>query len=426
MAKIDVYLRSIERFGASGAVLTSGQSVTLRFPTGDRHATQVTPHDQLVTIIREVAPPAAIDQIDANRSARFDVDSNGTRYTLAVVPRPGAWEVAIEPAADAPAPPVPPAYAPTARPAPRAASAPTAVESDLAIERGQYAGDSIPAQTMTGNPALEQLVAAARGARATDIYLATGAVPMLRVAGELREASGALDGETISRELGNIAPAAARGAWSERGIATFAYREPGGRVRVTLVRDERGPGAALRLLVAEPPQLERIGVPREVGAWLQRRGVVLVAGGSGVGKTTVLAALVAAFANNQRRVVTIEDPIEILHASPWISQRAVGEHVPHVAAGVAVAMREGADAIAIGEVTTPAAATALVDAAAAGHLVLATVATSAAGAREHLLELLPSHRTAHGRRVLDETMLGAVAPIAKGASRSFEVVAARD
>ena len=55
MARIDVYLRSIERFGAAGAVLTSGQAVTLKFPTGDRHATQVTHHDALVSLVREIA-----------------------------------------------------------------------------------------------------------------------------------------------------------------------------------------------------------------------------------------------------------------------------------------------------------------------------------------------------------------------------------
>ena len=77
MAKIDVYLRSIERFGAAGAVLTSGQAVTLKFPQGDRNATQITPHDQLVALAREVAPPAALAQIDSNRPAKFDFASNG-------------------------------------------------------------------------------------------------------------------------------------------------------------------------------------------------------------------------------------------------------------------------------------------------------------------------------------------------------------
>src|SRR5688572_3396810 len=93
MAKIDVYLRSIERFGASGAILSSGQAVTLRLPQGDRQATQVTPHDQLVALVREIAPPTAIAQIDRNAPAKFDFESAGVRYALTVTPRQGALHV---------------------------------------------------------------------------------------------------------------------------------------------------------------------------------------------------------------------------------------------------------------------------------------------------------------------------------------------
>src|SRR5215510_3760989 len=98
MPKLDVYLRSIKQLGARGAVLTSGQAVTLRFPTGDRHATQITSHDQLVVLIREVAPPGALEQIDRSRPAKFEVDGNGARWAISVAPRPGSWQVSIDPA----------------------------------------------------------------------------------------------------------------------------------------------------------------------------------------------------------------------------------------------------------------------------------------------------------------------------------------
>ena len=84
MARIDAYLRSLERFGAQSVILQSDQSVTLRFATGDRHATQVTPHDQLVSMVREVAPPAALDSIDGGRRARFELASAGGRFLVAV------------------------------------------------------------------------------------------------------------------------------------------------------------------------------------------------------------------------------------------------------------------------------------------------------------------------------------------------------
>jgi twitching motility protein PilT len=444
MAKIDVYLRSIERFGAAGAILTSGQAVTMRFPQGDRHATQVTPHDQLVALVREVAPAPALAQIDANRPARFEVDSNGHRYTLSVAAKPGSWQITIEPAAGSAAPAPAPAAAATPAPVaapqpapqpaaartPRVATAPGGEAGDMAIERGQYDGGAAAAAAASGtaissgSAVLDQLTAAARGARATDIYLSAGVSPMVRIGGELHPAGdrGPLDAETLSRELGAVAPAAARGAWTEGGTATFAYSDGGGRVRATLVRDLRGPGVALRLLPAEPIAIEQLRPPREVSGWLDQRGLVLVAGASGAGKTTTLATLVRALADKHRRIVAIEDPIEIVHAgNAWVSQRAVGVHMPDIAAGVAAAMSEGADVIAIGTALTAAAVTAVLDAVAAGHLVLVAVAAGAHGAVERLLAALPADRRDPARMLLGETLLGIVAPTLRGGQRSFEV-----
>ena len=133
-------------------------------------------------------------------------------------------------------------------------------------------------------------------------------------------------------------------------------------------RDHRGPGASLRLLVGEPPAIDRLGIGREVGGWLDARGLVLVAGPTGTGKTTTLAALVRALGDKRKRVVTLEDQIEIMHVtSPWVSQRAIGDHVPSVAAGVKAAMQEGVDAIVIDAVASPEAAAAVVVALAAGN-----------------------------------------------------------
>lgn len=422
MAKIDVYLKSIEKFGASAAILTSNAAVTMRFPQGDRNATQVTPHEALVGMVREIAPPAALQLIDANRPAKFDIESAGVGYSLTVTPKPGSWQVLIEQGSAAPSRPTP-------TPTPRPITAPSAVDAgEMAIERGQYS-EAAPRST-SGSPLLDQLTSAARGARASDVYLATGAPPMARVGNDLVPLGdrGALDSETISRELGVVAPADQRGAWSEKGLATFTYSDGVGRVRATLTRDHRGPGASLRLLVSEVPVLERLGVGREVGPWLDARGgLLLVAGPSGSGKTTVLAALVRALADKRRRVVTFEESIEIVHAaSPWVSQRAIGEHVPSVSAGVTAAMREAVDAIALGAVATQEAATAAMEAVAAGHLVLAAIAASSARhAADQLVDLLPYDRRDGARGALEHNLLGTIAPILKGTGRTYEVVAGR-
>lgn len=427
MSKLDVYLRSIERFGAAGAILNSNQAVTLRFPTGDRHATQVTPHDQLVILVREVAPPAVLDQIDKQRPARFEVDSEGRRYALTVSPKPGAWSVTIEPGGP-PAPAAPHAPAPGAPRSAASRSAPGGGEAiDMAIERGQYdAGTAPVVVTSSGSVFLDQLTTAARGSRASDIYLHAGVPPLVRAGGEVSAGGPPLDGDQLSREVGIVAPPDARAAWQDHRIATFAYGDGAGRVRATLSRDHRGPGAALRLLHGEAPPLDRLGLGEAAG-WLDARGLIVVAGPSGAGKTTTLAALVRALGDRRRSVVMLEDPIELMQTGPTISQRAIGEHVHSFSEGVASAMREGADAIVVGTVTSVDAATAVVEAVAGGHLVLTTLVAPVAAVApavviERLLDRLPAEQRALARTLLSAELVGTISPfVGRGGARTFEV-----
>ena len=419
MAKLDGYLRSLEKFGAAGAVLTSGQAVTLRFPAGDRQATQITPHDQLMAMVREVASAPALDQIDRGRPARFEIESAGTRYTIDVAPRPNAWQVQITPAQAAAAPAPPPPREISIR-----TPTPLPIAPEMTIERGQYDAPVGPAPTSSGSAMLDQLTRSARNARASDLFLAADATPLQRVGSEVVSAGGgALDAEGLSRELGLIAPNDARTAWTEHGTSLFAYGDGAGRVRVTLGRDHRGPCAAFRLLPAEPPPLDQLQLPQQVEGWLVARGLLLIAGPSGAGKTVLLGSIVRVLGERRRRVIMIEDPIELVHVSPSISQRAVGPHVASIEVGVRAAMHEGVDAIAIEHAGSREGATAIVDAVAGGHLVLATVIAPSAGlALERVLDALPADRREHARKLLSESLLGAIRPVpARNGSRTFEV-----
>jgi twitching motility protein PilT len=298
----------------------------------------------------------------------------------------------------------------------------------MMIERGQYDGPAVAERvTASGSPMLDELTRAARAARASDLYLGAQLAPVQRVNGELQAtASGAISGELLSRELGIVAPAEARAAW-ERGAGVFAYSDAGGRVRVTLGRDQRGPSAALRLLPDEAPTLAQLGLPPAVEQWLGQTGLIAIVGSSGVGKTVTLAALVRALADARRRVVAIEDPIELIQPGSWVSQRALGTHVASWSAGVAAAMSEGADVIALGGATTHDAASALLDALAGGHLVVTSIAApTAQHALDRLLGLLAPERRDHGRAVLGDTLLGTIRVAAgRGAGRTFEASARR-
>jgi twitching motility protein PilT len=421
MAKLEVYLRSIKQLGAQGAILTSAQAVTLRFPTGDRHATQITSHDQLVGLIREVAPPAVLDQIDKNRGAKFEIDASGARWAISVAPRPGAWQVSIDPIEAAPPPP--PQQQTPVRPMRPATTGPAAEPPELMIERGQYGSGAAAAPTASVSALLDQLTTGARASHASDIYLSAGSPAFQRVGGELAAMAdrAPIDGETLGRELGLVAPNEARTVWADRGLATFAYGDGAGRVRVTLTHDHRGPGATLRLLPAEAPALAALGLTA-VTEWLGERGLIVVGGPSGTGKTTVLAALVRALGENRRRVIAIEEPIEIVHVSPWISQRAVGEHVPSVGEGAIAAMREGADAIVVGTVQSAADAAAVMEAVAGGHLVLTTLVAPRAGvAVERMIDRLPDEQRQHARALCADALLGTIGPVVTRSGRSFEL-----
>jgi twitching motility protein PilT len=295
------------------------------------------------------------------------------------------------------------------------------------IERGQYEAPTGEPRS-SGSALLDLLTGQARAANASDLILTAGSPAFMRVAGALTSTSSrsAIDADLLARELGVVAPPEARQAWMERGQAMFTYGDGLGRVRVTLTRDHRGPGASLRLLVGEAPSLEQLGLA-EADNWLEERGLILISGPSGAGKTTTLAAMVRGLAERRRRVVAIEDPIEIVHVSPWISQRAVGEHVPNIREGTDAAMLEGVDAIVIGSAQTPESAQAVIEAAIGGHLVVTTVvAPIAQVAADRLIDRLPADQRAAASHVLADMLLGTIAPIVGlEGERTFEVFLGR-
>jgi twitching motility protein PilT len=414
MARIDAYLRSLEKFGAQALVLTSNQTVTLKFPGGDRHATQVTPHDQLVAMVREVAPPQALDAIDGSRPARFDVTSAGARFVVSVVPRADRWAVQIETTA-APAP---------VAPVDEAAPPPT---DEMLIERTAHDARG------AGRTWLEELVRAARAAGASDLQLVPGSRPLARAGAELVGIgdAAAVDTEQLERELETALPGVLDD--SERDPRPRMYVVDGvARCRVHVFRERHGLGAALRMHPIDPPDARRLGVPEGALALAaRRRGLVVVASPAGGGRTTTIAAMIDACASRGARVVSIERAIEIVHAHRrgLVSQRVVGEHVGSVGAALEALARDGEDAGVIAAHDLPDAASigAALELARGGRLVIAGIAApTAAEAIEHVIA------QAGGPRVA-AVLAGAVAQVlckrstsTGGLIAAFEVLVATE
>jgi twitching motility protein PilT len=388
MARIDGYLRSIERFGAAGAVLISGQSITLKFPAGDRQATQVTAHDQLVAMVREVAPIDALQMIDAGRPARFVFESGTYSYQAAITIATSGWTVALTPTqSPTPQPVVSPGpkIERTSERSERGVSVGSSQIGDLSpegleIERSQYDDDSAVSST-SGSVLLDQLFVAARTARASDLYLSADMTPYMRVVGELVSipGQGAIDANRLERELGVVAPSQQRDVAAMGSAASFVYSNGDVRLRISMTRDVRGAHAAVRFLVAEPPMPERLGMPDAVTNLLAaaKRGLFVVTGTPGSGKTTALAALVHYLnAAGGRFIVDLAHLIEIAQPvrTGLVSQRQIGEHATSYGSGIAAAMREAADVIVISECNDAETARAIVGAVTAGTLVIVAVA----------------------------------------------------
>ncbi|MCE9575819.1 MAG: Flp pilus assembly complex ATPase component TadA [Deltaproteobacteria bacterium] len=369
MARIDAYLRSVERFGADAVIMQSNQTVTLRFASGDRHATQTTSHEQLVAMVREIAPPAALDLIDAGRPARFELDGASGRFTVAVAPRGAQWIVQIEPIAPvivaAPPPPAP-AWAPPPAPA----------DAEMTIERTQH-----DVFGRTGSW-LDEQIRAARAAGASDLHLAASARPIVRIAGRLAPLEQPpVDAEQLIRELA-LLPGAAEGTDAVDLAPIIHVVAKVARCRVRRYEDRGGPGAAIRMHPIEPPDAHRLGLPAALIALAERRhGLIVVASPAGGGRTTTLGALIEHIAARGGRVIAFERTAELdlEHRRGLVSPRVLGEP----ATQLATTQDEDADAIAIGDLAEPQAIATAIDLA-AGRLVLLTVpeaSTSAALAR---------------------------------------------
>jgi len=390
MAKIDAYLRSLDKFGAHALLLQSNQSVTLRFPAGDRQATQTTTHEQLVALVREVAPPTALDSIDGGRPARFAMQSGGTSYLVSVSPRPDRWSVQVESAVAAQTQPL----ATIARP-PAAPEAPAAPADEMLIERTAH-------EARGAGSWLDELVRVARGQSATDLHLVPGTRPVARAGGALIAIgdAAAIDGEQLVRELETALPGAVEDADEGRARAHIHVVDGAARCRVHIFRDRHGVGAAVRLHPLEAPDPRRLAIPdAALALGARRRGLVLVASPSGGGRTTTIAALIEAAASRAARVISIERAAEIVHAHRrgLVSQRVIGEHVASVAAGLTAIADEDADVVAVHDLPDAAAVAAALQLAIGGRLVLAGVAApTASDAIEHALASTSGARLAQG------------------------------
>ena len=224
-----------------------------------------------------------------------------------------------------------------------------------------------------------RLVASNNG---SDLLLVAGAPPSVRVAGRVQAlADGPVDGVEIEEAvLPALAPHARR-IFHEHHIVDASFRMSGvGRFRINLHRERGRSAATVRLLPQRVPRLSTLNLPPGVEQLAHLpRGLVLIGGPTGSGKTTTLAALVEEISrNDQRHILTIEDPIEYehVHHRSIVEQVEIGVDAPDFPTALRAALRQAPDVIVVGEMRDPETMRIAVAAAETGHLVLSTVHTT--------------------------------------------------
>jgi len=243
---------------------------------------------------------------------------------------------------------------------------------------------------------------------ATDLLLVPGASPVVRVNGALEKAGG---GEAVSANsaFDLVAPslsAERRRRYLETGVVDLSLRLAGlGRFRVNLHRTRRGAAAAIRVLPKRIPTLAELGLPETLYDLTKAaRGLVLVTGATGSGKTTTLAALVDRINRTEKRhIVTIEDPVEYehAHARSLVEQVEVGVDMPGFAAALVAALRQDPDVILVGEMRDLETTRAVVTAAETGHLVLTTLHTNdVPQTMNRILDIFPAEQQGQVRHQL--------------------------
>ena len=271
---------------------------------------------------------------------------------------------------------------------------------------------------MSEAPAIDRLFQAMFDAGASDLHLCVDSPPMIRKDGHmapLDPAAAGLTAPEVIQLLGPIMPEKNRKEFTDRHDTDFAYEIPGlARFRSNVFADRKGPGAVFRVIPSKILTAEDLGLSEHILKLCQlQKGLVLVTGPTGSGKSTTLCAMVD-YINKTRQdhIITIEDPIEFVHANQkcLINQREVHTHTDSFKDALRAALREDPDIVLVGELRDLETVGIAIETAETGHLVFGTLhTTTAASTVDRVIDQFPSDRQAQIRIMLSESLRGVIA-----------------
>ncbi len=449
--RLDPFVDVLLRERADQLYLLPDEPVTIVKDGKPRKVSRQPLTDQhIYALMVEVAPPEAADKIDQQAETEFEYAADKGLVRVRIVPEAGRLTAVISPvrrasqematatapatAAEASAEEVtavrpavsgrgksPPAAPPTPPPprAPRAsviAAAPM-VDAPLAAPSasGALPGEFAASEYHAAEQRLGKLLRALVQSSSSDLHLRVGEPPMFRTHGEIaRQGGPALSVQDLELLILSIMPERNRGEWKETGDTDFAYEIAGvARYRVNAARDRKGPVAVFRVIPAKVVTVEEMGLSDDVQRLCQlTKGLVLVTGPTGSGKSTTLCALID-LVNRSRsdHIITIEDPIEFVHENKkcLITQRQVHVHTESFKTALRAALREDPDIVLVGEMRDLETIAIAIETAETGHLVFGTLhTTTAASTVDRMIDQFPADRQSQIRVMLSESLKGVI------------------
>jgi twitching motility protein PilT len=393
---LDRLLVAALKAGGQEVRLEPGRRVLVRTPTGEREAQGAEQTSEgIERLIAPTLPEAARDALGRGRAEwTIKPSSGGAVRGFAERRADGvhAW-FALSPTAGAPAAP-----AAAARPEPAPETRPKALSA---------AGSG---------PPIDALFRAMVEMRSSDLHLCVGSPPMVRQDGIVKPIPGTevLTPADLERLLWPIAPERNREEFGRRHDTDFAYEIVGlARFRCNFFMDRKGMGGVFRVIPSRIMTAEEMGLSREILQLCSLpKGLVLVTGPTGSGKSTTLCALIDYINRNRSdHIITIEDPLEFVHENKkcLINQRQVGEHTDSFKDALRAALREDPDIVLVGEMRDLETVAIAIETAETGHLVFGTLHTSSAASTvDRIIDQFPADRQAQIRIMLSESLKGVI------------------
>jgi twitching motility protein PilT len=270
----------------------------------------------------------------------------------------------------------------------------------------------------TGPPSIDRLFHVMFERKASDLHLSVGMPPLIRKDGgitPLEADAPALDAVSMTALLDPIMPQKNRDEFLERHDTDFAYEIAGlARFRSNMFMDRKGPGAVFRVIPSKILTAEDLGLsPYILQLCRLSKGLVLVTGPTGSGKSTTLCAMVDYINRNRAdHIITIEDPIEFVHENKkcLMNQREVHTHTDGFKDALRAALREDPDIVLVGEMRDLETVAIAIETAETGHLVFGTLhTTTAASTVDRVIDQFPTDRQAQIRIMLSESLKGVIA-----------------